>query len=97
MVTHMVIFAVSLVLLLQKVISMLVTMFLFFCKWNSTRLWWTEQEEKYVGVMARTIGWNYPCQKKASSTHSLAPPAQRKLSNEETSLCAVRGTVGKSS
>ena len=37
-VTHMVIFTVSFVLLLQKVISMLVTMFLFFCKWNSTRL-----------------------------------------------------------
>lgn len=37
-ITHMVIFTVSLVLLLQKVISMLVTMFLFFCKWNSTRL-----------------------------------------------------------
>lgn len=76
-VTHMVIFAVSLVLLLQKVISMLVTMFLFFCKWNSTRLWWTEQEAKYVGVRAGTISWTYPCQKKASSTHSLVPPAER--------------------
>lgn len=38
-VTHMVILAVSLVLLLLKLISMLVTLFLFFCKWNSTRLW----------------------------------------------------------
>ena len=38
-VTHMVIFVLSLVLLLKKVISMLVIAFLFFCKWNSMRLW----------------------------------------------------------
>lgn len=38
-VTHMVIFVVSLVLLLKKVISMLVITFLFFCKRNSMRLW----------------------------------------------------------
>jgi len=61
-VTHMVIFAVSLVLLLQKVISMLVTLFLFFCKWNSTRLWWTEQEAKY-GSEGRYYGLDLPLPK----------------------------------
>lgn len=76
-VTHMVIFAVSLVLLLLKLISMLVTLFLFFCKWNSTRLWWTEQEAKNVGVRTGTICRTYPCQKRGSSTHFLAPPAEK--------------------
>lgn len=59
-VTHMVIFAVSLVLLLLKLISMLVTFFLFFCKWNSTRLWWTEKEAKNVGMRTCTIYRTYP-------------------------------------
>lgn len=54
-VTHMMIFAVSLVLLLLKLISMIVTLFLFFCSWNSTRLWWTEHKEKNVGVRTCTI------------------------------------------
>lgn len=76
-VTHMVIFAVSLVLLLLKLISMLVTLFLFFCKWNSTRLWWTEQEAKNVGVRTGTICRTYPCQKRGSSTHFLAPLAEK--------------------
>lgn len=91
-VTHMMIFAVSLVLLLLKLISMMVTLFLFFCSWNSTRLWWTEHKEKNVGMRTCTICRTCPWQKRGSSTHSLAPPAEKieQTSERIKSLCCVR-------
>lgn len=53
----MVIFAVSLVLLLLKLISMLVTLFLFLCKWNSTRLWWTQNGAEGLVIKKTFTSW----------------------------------------
>lgn len=53
----MVIFAVSLVLLLMKLISMLVTLFLFFCNWNSTRLWYTQNGAEGLVIKKTFTSW----------------------------------------